>query len=810
MASEDLIVNDSLFTVLPQPMPGHPRGRMVSVVVKGSWAIAPGVEPAMLADTVIGGLSTIDDEPAAGALTADELSPFKPKCDVLWVGSCHAPGGKPVPALRAAIGLGAWRKEIAVIGDRSWAGTGANPVPFASMPLSWDRAFGGPGFAPNPSGRGAGVDAMPNLEDPRRLIGGKRDRPAPHCPGPVNPLWPERDNILRKTKVPADFASKTPRTFPPGFDWSYCQQAPADQQLSYLRGNEPLRLSCAHPDAADWQLRLPGVRPRIAVKDADERGQERRREMQLHCDTLIVDTDAMTLSLIWRGLLPITTPDLESLLRVALLPEFTAGPAAAENDLLDRPVEEDEPPEPPPPYEPPALMDQVPAARPPEPWTREQLEAYIAADNSPAGLDLRHSDLAGIDLSNQDLSGADLREASLANAKLDGATLNGARCQACDMRAISATGASFQGAHLVQADLSGATLNEASLAGANATEATLDGATAHHGNWQGITLYNASAKRLEADDLDLTGASANYTSFEGAKLPRAILDGFSADEAEFLHADLSEASGEGLALTNGLHSGVNLHGATIAGASLAGSTLMEANLSGADLNGADLSACILRDSNLEGADLSDADCTKAELLRARMARVLAVGTVFDEARMDHIDAPAIDCSRASFAQATLRHAQTPDAVFERAVFVATKARGWQAPDLRAAGITASEFADLSEASLPRLQAPGATFQNTALVGVELSEAVLTGATFASCLLDRARLRSVDLAKGNCAGSTITGCDFTAAKLTAAVFLQATVTKCIFTKAVLVGAEFADATFDTCLFDEARLARTSRA
>jgi hypothetical protein len=95
--------------------------------------------------------------------------------------------------------------DIQVVGDRKWIrGNDGNlvpspPLPFNSMPLTWDRAFGGKAkveagdlpFAANPHGRGFYMDAvqaenrpLPNLEDPANPVRTWKDQPQPRAPGP--------------------------------------------------------------------------------------------------------------------------------------------------------------------------------------------------------------------------------------------------------------------------------------------------------------------------------------------------------------------------------------------------------------------------------------------------------------------------------------------------------------------------------------------------------------------------------------------------------------------------------------------------
>jgi hypothetical protein len=121
--------------------------------------------------------------------------------DVLIGGRVRQPGGVARPRLDVVVEVGpSFRRAVTVFGDRRWidAPSGlapSEPQPFVSMPLGYDRAFGGRApteydltlpFAANPEGRGFYLDAkgargapLPNLEHPERPIRTIHDQPDP-------------------------------------------------------------------------------------------------------------------------------------------------------------------------------------------------------------------------------------------------------------------------------------------------------------------------------------------------------------------------------------------------------------------------------------------------------------------------------------------------------------------------------------------------------------------------------------------------------------------------------------------------------
>ncbi len=148
------------------------------------------------------------------------------------------------------------------------------------MPLTWERAFGGPRFEKNPVGAGhtgaaKGAEgtppvALPNLEEPGKGMTAPTDTPDPICFAPIATGWKERwsklgtyDARWLKTRWPF---------FPEDFDWAYFQSAPPQQRLDHLKGDEPFEIVGAHPQHTAIRGRLPGMRPRCFLHRTDEAG----------------------------------------------------------------------------------------------------------------------------------------------------------------------------------------------------------------------------------------------------------------------------------------------------------------------------------------------------------------------------------------------------------------------------------------------------------------------------------------------------------------------------------------------------------
>jgi hypothetical protein len=132
-------------------------------------------------------------------LCEDELAPYKPATDVVVIGQAHAPRGQPVQAMTVGIEVAGQQKLLRITGDRvahhhaGGAPIVTDPAPFTTMPLRYERAYGGvdaisrPGkpfhYPRNPLGRGVAVLNVPEAIEGLRL---------PNIEQPDDLLTPER------------------------------------------------------------------------------------------------------------------------------------------------------------------------------------------------------------------------------------------------------------------------------------------------------------------------------------------------------------------------------------------------------------------------------------------------------------------------------------------------------------------------------------------------------------------------------------------------------------------------------------------
>jgi hypothetical protein len=242
---------------------------------------------------------------------------IKPATDVALIGQAYRPHPGATESL-VALQVGPLKKAVRVVGERTWFRSmgrvaATKPLPFDTLPLTWERAFGGwdrtdaakPAFEPrNPVGTGFRASArhfeeglrLPNLEDPAEPPREFGEKMTPVGFGFTSPHWQPRaryagtyDETWNKTRKPL-----LPRDFDRRF---FNAAAPGLVARGYLRGDEPVIIAGASPKGR-LAFQLPGQSaPVVTVELAG--GETLTPKMPL--DTIILDTDAEQVLLLWRG-----------------------------------------------------------------------------------------------------------------------------------------------------------------------------------------------------------------------------------------------------------------------------------------------------------------------------------------------------------------------------------------------------------------------------------------------------------------------------------------------------------------------------
>lgn len=304
-----------------------PGGReLLVVVVKGTFSIPeePGAPlrlheqqaPLVVSDVFHG-------EPGLSAPRYEvDFAPSKQRCDVLMNGTAYAPGGEPTERCRVGIRIGTWQKTFSVVGDRFWFAAGgvrSTPAqPFVTMPISYDRAFGGTdlrhedmaqhdAFAANPNGRGfhrhlvsewLHGSPLPNTEETGAPVTSPDGQYRPMAFGPLGRHWMPR--IAYAGTYDQAWQENVFPFLPANFDQRYYQAAPADQQMKLPREDQTVTLLNLTPEG-----RCDFVWPHFVapVHIFPKKGPQ--ENLLAQPDTILIEPDTRRVMVTWRVARPL-------------------------------------------------------------------------------------------------------------------------------------------------------------------------------------------------------------------------------------------------------------------------------------------------------------------------------------------------------------------------------------------------------------------------------------------------------------------------------------------------------------------------
>ncbi|MCP4408416.1 MAG: DUF2169 domain-containing protein [Gammaproteobacteria bacterium] len=305
----------------------QPDGReLLVVVVKGTFRFPDrGYDP-VLADKQLPLVEadTFTGEPGFSAPVYEaDYAPRKPRCDVLLNGSVYAPGGKPTSRVQVGMKVGPIQKTFNVVADRRWeagsAGIGrAYAGRFVTMPISYDRAFGGvddfhkdksfhSAYMLNPIGKGyhrelSGIlvdgTPMPNTEEVGNSVVMPHQPYKPMAFGPIGRGWESR--LKYAGTYDDDWLENTFPFLPPDFNEAYYQAAPPDQQMAYPKGGEKVILVNLTPEG-----RRAFYLPKVDVPVVFFRKKGDKHETHGITDTIVIEHDKGVFTMTWRASLPL-------------------------------------------------------------------------------------------------------------------------------------------------------------------------------------------------------------------------------------------------------------------------------------------------------------------------------------------------------------------------------------------------------------------------------------------------------------------------------------------------------------------------
>ncbi|MCF6362770.1 MAG: DUF2169 domain-containing protein [Gammaproteobacteria bacterium] len=246
-----------------------------------------------------------------------DLPHLKKNTDVLIEGHAYTPQGRPAKKVDVGFKVAKIQKILRIIGDRQYVKTLAgitlsSPQAFIKMPITYERAYGGTDLlsdnpkhhaweARNPIGCGFATKGahlagktVPNIEDPKALIGDWKQRPRPAGFGPIAGHWSPRvelagtyDENWEETRQPL---------LAEDFDERYYQCAPEDQQVAgYLKGGEQVDLYNLTPHG-----HLQFFLPRLSLSfttNFDDGSSEQHRAV-IH--TVTIKPDDAKVVVVWH------------------------------------------------------------------------------------------------------------------------------------------------------------------------------------------------------------------------------------------------------------------------------------------------------------------------------------------------------------------------------------------------------------------------------------------------------------------------------------------------------------------------------
>ncbi|MDY6991277.1 MAG: DUF2169 domain-containing protein [Pseudomonadota bacterium] len=348
-------------------LPGQtPAGEYIlSVLVKRSYSMAG---ERLTALPLVKGDSCYDHgDPRITAIEFEtDLIPFKLATDIIFIGNAYAPDA--VESLTATLQVGAYQKDILVIGDRYCQFNGSKtlpsftePQPFTEMPIRYERAYGGVDiyahpelsypYPRNPLGKGFVLNnnkqaiqnlPLPNIEDPldpltpERLLVEHIDhwskQPFPQSLGwypkycqpragyagilPADKPYADQMRAAYRPLVPPEQQALYEQTELPIIDFKFFNGASSGLVVPYLQGNEIVTLSNLTPEGKTT-FTLAAEKPTIHL---DIGFGAQQLEVVLH--TLTLRQVEQQFDLVWRGALaypgPTWLPQMQKLELVIL------------------------------------------------------------------------------------------------------------------------------------------------------------------------------------------------------------------------------------------------------------------------------------------------------------------------------------------------------------------------------------------------------------------------------------------------------------------------------------------------------------
>ncbi|MBC3766673.1 DUF2169 family type VI secretion system accessory protein [Neptunicella marina] len=794
----------------------QPPNHSVTLVVKGCFDLVPdnkAVYAQNSDDATITGDTFVDDKPTASLKYANDLVIFKPKADLTLTGVAYPECGKA--GCKVTFAVGSWKKSLAIFNDRFWQwGRASKPEPFgaqpcAAIPLTYENAYGGLKYAQNPVGKGLdkidvgteNLHPLPNIEHCDAYLSSPSQKSLPAGFGPLKDGWGD------KTPLSGTYNDKWLKQnfpyFPNDFNWRYFNNAPQDQQVDYLTGDESLYFEHLRPEVPHFNSKLPAIRPRLFVKGQYSPEQRFFHEVTLHLDTLHVDMEKQQINLIWRGVVGVQSDEFEELQHACLFVENMDGERCSSDYYQQEfeqhqnatnaefAIEEFEDPQ----------GEDLPL----EVIQTTETETFEASTDTELKQHFEH-------LKQQ------LKELGLADNLLE--LFNP------DADVDKLNKQIFQAQHINPDD--GAKLIESSKQDMLTflKDQGYDLPEFHSASSQGVNLKadtepslvtQPNVKGTELTGLDLSNQDLSNRDFRHADLSNAILTGANLSGSDFSDADLSDC----------IMNDVQAVGAIFDGAILTGVSAEQANFTKISAVAAQFQQASLMNVDLSEAELNQADFTATNLPGANFNKTLLQESIFDDSDLSQARFIQIDAKSASFAgsnlyESTFNHCNLREvnfsnchlslAKFEQselsnALMENVDAKGLSMFDCGLNGIRAAEGSNFSNAYFVKGSAIAIIFDGADLTDAIFEQIPLQSADLSSTDLTRTIFNDCDLKLAEFAKSTATETKLSGVNLFQANFTKSKLTRTDLSRSNLYGAEFYQANIDNVDFNHANIKQT---
>jgi hypothetical protein len=309
--------------VLPAPaaacaaMAWRQKGQLyVTVVAKATFAFASDAPMTRVKPKpVVREEVHHDNFPARSIRFTPDLVPRLERADVLFTGHAHVPGGGVLETMPVRLGVfdGSTALVHKTLIIRQKGG-------FQSIPIVYERAYGGIGWQDNPYGVGlkeaSGEPSIVDPLDPARTIGF----------GPISRMMPARKRRLGALKTSALRADIV--QIPDAFEWEYFQAAPADQQTASLTGDEWIVMDGIHPAQARSRMRLPSARGAARVHGLGDFGVREGEPIDLTLDLLHIDGEERCVTAAFRASFGVPSEEALPAVRILAGVEVSGDPIA--------------------------------------------------------------------------------------------------------------------------------------------------------------------------------------------------------------------------------------------------------------------------------------------------------------------------------------------------------------------------------------------------------------------------------------------------------------------------------------------------